>query len=72
MIRSAFKCTNLREGKVTEAADCIFLRLRKDYPTGVTFKWRLKGGMRCICVKEELERSAETSLAGTEEKPCEA
>lgn len=42
-----------------EAAKCIFLWLRNDSPTGVTFEWRLRGWMRCICVKEELERSAE-------------
>lgn len=42
-----------------EAAECILLWLRNDSPTGVTFKWRLKGWMRSICVKEELERSAE-------------
>lgn len=43
MIRSAFKCTNLRKGKTMEAAKCIFLWLRNDSPTGVTFEWRLRG-----------------------------
>lgn len=42
-----------------EAAECIFLWLRNDSPTGVTFEWRLRGWMRCTCVKEELKRSAE-------------
>lgn len=42
-----------------EAAECIFLWLRNDSPTGVTFEWRLREWMRCICVKKELERSAE-------------